>query len=445
MNIPLLGPVYLATMAKQAGYDVSIYNENIARRPIEADELAEADVLCVSCITSTVDRGKEIADRYRSVRALRGRKSRTMIGGIHASMIPQDVSKSFDQVVIGEAENIFLDLLANKKTDHIVHGERCDNLDALPYPDFSLIRGWNGKGHYPIMTSRGCPFDCTFCSVTKMFGRGYRVQSPARVLKEIERHPRGFIFFVDDNFAVNIDRSSEILDGMIAMKRKVQWSAQVRTDVTHNPEFVAKMKKAGCFVAHIGFESINEQSLLDMNKKQTVEDIRRSIEVFHENKIRVHGMFILGNDSELKEIFKATSRFAQKSRLDSVQYAALTPLPGTELFTRIVREGRLLHKQWSYYDGLHVVHNPKNMTPGDLQSGIIDCFKDFYSYSRAIAEAVRIVYKKIYVLLAVLRIMKRRPFLSSLILKIAGTSIIRAWTRENAVYLSYLKKAVAKA
>lgn len=441
MNIPLLGPVYLATIAKQAGYDASIFNENIMHRHISSAELAEADVLCVSCITSTIDRGKQIADIYRSVRALKGKKSRTIIGGIHASMIPQDVSRHFDQVVIGEAESVFLDILSEKNIEHIVRGARCDNLDSLPFPDYSLLKGWSGKGHLPVMTSRGCPYDCNFCSVTKMFGKGYRAQSPERVLRELEQLKRGFMFFVDDNFAVNIDRSAEILDGMRTLKIKRQWSAQVRTDITHKPEFIGKMKKAGCYVAHIGFESINEESLLDMKKKQTVDDISRSIEVFHANGIRVHGMFILGNDPDLKDVFKMTSEFAKKSRIDSVQFAVLTPLPGTELYSRIEHEGRLLHKQWSYYDGLHVVHSPKNMSAGDLQKGMIKCFSDFYSYSGAAMEALDIVYKGAISLAQAFAGGGKIPSLASMIIKIAGKNIIRQWTRENAPYISYLRKA----
>ena len=146
---------------------------------------------------------------------------------------------------------------------------------------------------------------------------------------------------------------------MLSTGFKRQWSAQVRTDVTHKPEFVAKMKKAGCKVVYVGFESINTESLLDMHKKQTVDDIRRSMEVFHKNNIMVHGMFILGNDPDTKDLFKTTARFCKETNIDYVQYAVLTPLPGTDLYTRLKNEGRLLHKQWSYYDGLHVVFSPE--------------------------------------------------------------------------------------
>jgi radical SAM superfamily enzyme YgiQ (UPF0313 family) len=447
MSIPLLGPVYLSTIAKQAGFDVSIINENILRRKITTSELVSADILCLSCITATIDRGKKIAYTYRALRAAKGKKSRVIVGGIHASMMPKDLSESFDQIIVGEAENIIVDILKGRITDHIVYGTKLDNLDTLPLPDYSLLQGWKGKGVVPVMTSRGCPYDCNFCSVTKMFGKGYRAQSPSRVLQETARFKqgRGFVFFVDDNFAVNFDRTNEILDGMVSTGFKRPWSAQVRTDVTHKPEFVAKMRKAGCKIVYVGFESINTESLLDMHKKQTVDDIRRSMEVFHKNNIMVHGMFILGNDPDTKELFKTTSRFCKEANIDWVQYSVLTPLPGTDLYARLKDEGRLLHKQWSYYDGLHVVFSPKNMTALELQKGMIECFSDFYSYANAInnalnagynvtASAVKALYQKVHF-----------PSLYPTFVKFAGNGIVKQWVRENAPYLSYLSKSSARA
>ena len=114
MTIPLLGPIYLATIADKAGYDATVINENILGREISSEELASVDILGLSCITTTVTRGKEIANEYRRIRKARGLESRTIIGGIHASMIPADVESHFDQIVVGEAENIILDVLSGK-------------------------------------------------------------------------------------------------------------------------------------------------------------------------------------------------------------------------------------------------------------------------------------------------------------------------------------------
>lgn len=159
MTIPLLGPVYLGTIAKAAGYHVEILNENVLGRPLSADELGDADVLCLSCVTATINRGKEIAAQYREVRAKAGRKSRALVGGIHASMIPDDVKDNFDQVITGKAESIILDLLSGNLTDPLIKGDKLRDLDTLPIPDFSLIREWEKMGVWPVMTSRGCPYE----------------------------------------------------------------------------------------------------------------------------------------------------------------------------------------------------------------------------------------------------------------------------------------------
>jgi radical SAM superfamily enzyme YgiQ (UPF0313 family) len=441
MSIPLLGPVYLATIAKNAGYHVSIFNENIAGRPIGDAELAAIDLLCVSCITATVERGKLIASHYRNARAAARRPSHAIIGGIHASMLPQDVAASFDQIVIGEAETILLDLIEGTVRDPVVHGERLEDLDSLPFPDYSLMGDFGKRRLRPVMTSRGCPFDCNFCSVTKMFGNAYRAQSPFRVLSEIMRLPPGTVFFVDDNFAVDMKRSNEIVDLMIARGFRNKWTAQVRTNVTHRPEFVAKMKKAGCKVVYVGFESINPQTLKDMNKAQTVEDIKRSIRVFHDNCINVHGMFILGSDADTREMFTETARFSKETGLDFVQYSVLTPLPGTEVFDRLAQEGRLLHRDWSYYDGLHVTFAPRQMSAKELQHGMLECFKDFYSYSNGVNDALdalafgtKAVFQNLY----------KQVYLRSLypsFIRFAGKNMLRQWIKENSHYLSYLGKS----
>jgi radical SAM superfamily enzyme YgiQ (UPF0313 family) len=441
MSIPLLGPVYLATIAKNAGYHVSIFNENIAGRPVSGAELECVDLLCVSCITTTVERGKLIASQYRDARACAHRPSRVIIGGIHASMLPQDVAANFDQIVIGEAETILLDLIEGVLRDPVVLGERLMDLDSLPFPDYSLMGDFGKRRLRPVMTSRGCPFDCNFCSVTKMFGNEYRAQSPSRVLSEIMRLPPGTVFFVDDNFAVDMKRSNEIVDLMIAKGFRNKWTAQVRTNVTHRPEFVAKMKKAGCKVVYVGFESINPQTLKDMNKAQTVEDIKRSIRVFHDNCIDVHGMFILGNDADTKDMFSETARFSRETGIDFVQYSVLTPLPGTDIFDRLVQENRLLHRNWSYYDGLHVTFAPKQMTAKELQHGMLECFKDFYSYSNGVSDALdalafgtKAVFKNLYT-----QAYPRSLYPS--FIRFAGKNMVRQWTKQNSHYLSYLGKS----
>ena len=435
MTIPLLGPVTLATIAKRAGYDASVVNENISGK-VGLRELRGIDMLCLTCLTSTVKRGKEIAKLFKSLNP----KGRTIIGGIHSSMTPNDVKDDFDQVIIGEGEDIILDLLAGKIKNKIIQGKPVENMDNIPIPDFRLLNGWQKMDTWPVMTPRGCPYNCNFCSVTEMFGRGYRVQSPERIIKEVSRYKKGHLFFADDHFAVDMKGKLELFRLMKEYGFNRKWSAQIRANVTKDEKFVSKMRSAGCKMVHVGFESINPESLKEMRKGQTPEDIKRSIEVLHDNGIRVHGMFMLGSDADTKKTFKKTSAFCNKMDIDYMQYTILTPLPGTEFFSKINNEGRLLHKDWNQYDGLHVVHKPKLMTPAELQQGMIDCFSDFYSYTKALRKSLELAADAAYASIKTTYTNTHFPSIRPLIMRVAGRKILKDWVEHNKGYLRYISK-----
>ena len=439
MTIPMLGPLYLATIADQAGYNVSILNENILGRKVVKKDLEDVDILCMSCMTATVDRGKTIADKYKKLRNSLGRESWTIIGGIHASMIPEDVVDHFDQVFVGEAEDKILDLLSGKDRSKIVKGDRIADLDLTPIPDFKLLKNWESMRSWPIMTSRGCPYDCTFCSVTAMFGQSYRVKSVDRVLEEIRSYDHNWFFFVDDHFVVKKKRTHEILDAIEKQNLKLRWSCQVRTELGRDPLLIKKMRRNGCRTVYVGFESINPKSLEEMNKRQTPDDIRQSIQVFRKSDINIHGMFMFGSDSEDKDIFRSTSEFCRKSGITTVQYMIMTPLPGTVLYKQLEKEGRLLHKKWEYYDAMHVVFQPKNFSTVELQKGMISCYSDFYSYTNAFNDGLNILFNS---LVAIGKRIYSRSYLPSpipAIMKIAGKHIVKSWVVNNKPYLDYLK------
>lgn len=435
MTIPLLGPLHLSTIAKRGGFDVSIINENLLRRKVDDSELKRADILCLSCITATVNRGHEIAGRYKQIRQNIGAPAKTIIGGIHASMLPEDPGPNFDQVVCGEAESIILPLLKGEFKERIVKGTRLKDLDSIPVPDFTLINNHSRINILPVMTSRSCPYHCNFCSVTRMFGKEYRTQSVPRVMEELLSYKKGMsIFFVDDNFAAIPSRTHQLLDQMIKSGFHRNWTAQVRTDASRDLEMVKKMKATGCQVVYIGLESINPGSLQKMQKKQSLEDIKRSISVFQSCGIQVHGMFMLGNDPDSHEIFQSTSSFSLKNHLDFVQYSVLTPLPGTELYDEICSQKRLLHKNWNLFDGLHVVFKPKQMSPAQLQSGMISCFKSFYSYTHAVKDLFFSGTKA----LKSLRLGQIGPTFYKTVIKLIGRSILNSWIHYNRAYLTYL-------
>lgn len=352
-------------------------------------------------------------------------------------MIPDDVKNDFDQIVCGEAESVIIKLINGSMKQKIIHCEPLDNLDMLPIPDFSLVKNFSSIKVWPVMTSRGCPHHCNFCSITKMFGKGYRTQSIERILEEITKYKSGWIFFVDDNFTALPSRSHRLLDEMIKINFSRPWTAQVRAETSNDIVLVRKMRKAGCHIVYIGLESINPNSLILMQKHQNLQDINNAISTFQKEGIHVHGMFMLGNDPDTNQIFSSTSHFCKQMRLNYVQYSILTPLPGTEVYESFEKSGRLIHKNWSLYDGLHAVFYPRQMSAFDLQCGMIKCFKSFYTYNNAVKDSF----------LASLSIFDKLKSQSSnfyhayypAFMKIVGKSILHNWIKNNSTYLQFLK------
>ncbi|MBN1550318.1 B12-binding domain-containing radical SAM protein [bacterium] len=440
MKIPLLGPLYLGTIAKENGFAVTILNENILKRHVSDPELEQADILCLSCITATINRGKTIAARYRDVRSRLDLRSKVIIGGIHASMLPEDVASHGDHIVVGEAEDIIVDVLNGAFKDQLIYSQPVENLNQLPIPDYSLIQGWKTMNVIPVMTSRGCPYNCNFCSVTEMFGHKYRWQSAQRVFDELIRIPSHVptVFFTDDHFTANANRTEELLNLMMKKGFKKRWNAQVRTEISKNPELVATMRKAGCRMVFVGFESINPQSLVSMHKNQSIEDITRTVKVFKKNDICVHGMFMLGNDPDTTEVFSTTTKFCKKTGIDTVQYTILTPLPGTKLFGEFVKQDRLLHTDWNFYDGLHVVFKPRNMTALQLQEGMVECFRQFYHYTNACNDAFNTLYQSAAALVKKMYKNAHFPSMMPMMMKILGKGVVSDWIARNRSYMKYL-------
>ena len=271
--------------------------------------------------------------------------------------------------------------------------EACPDLDKYPMPNFDLVCGSKKTkvdlSITPIMTSRGCPFGCNFCSVTRMFGRKYRFRSVDNVMEELHARKPEWIFFYDDNFAANTTHTKTLLKRMINEKITPNWMAQVRIDVAKDPELMDLMVQSNCKYVYIGLESINPKTLESLEKGQTKEDIEHAINVIQGRGIRIHGMFIFGADHDDPKTIRQTVKFAKKNNLSSVQFMILTPLPGTPVFEQMDREGRLLSKDWGYYDAHHVVFKPKKMNYLQLQKKTLSATLKFYSLPRILDKIDR--------------------------------------------------------
>jgi radical SAM superfamily enzyme YgiQ (UPF0313 family) len=415
--LPLLGPLYLGTILRDRGHEVKVFSEGVVgdvmygKSNTLRPELIQADVVGISTMTTTANRGYAIANEIRKANP----KSRIIFGGPHASMMYAEALEHGDAVVVGEAEDVILDVVEDPHRNGVVLGSAVEDLNSLPFPDFTLMDGLDRALSYvPISTSRGCPYDCTFCSVTKMFGRKYRFRDPDNILEEIRMRSRaGFdrFFFYDDNFAAHLGRTKRLLKGIAEENLIRKWTAQTRADIARNDELLDLMSRANCHAVLIGLESINPKTLEAYCKRQTVDDIKECISAVHHHGVNVHGMFVLGSDDDDMETIRQTVRFCRDAQVDTAQFSTLFPIPGTPLYDRLEGEERIFTKNWSLYDGAHVVFYPSEMTPLELMLGVRSAWSQFYGFN----------------------LRKLRTFLAS-------RYLLRKWKSTNRDYLRMLTK-----
>jgi len=393
--LPRLGTILLATILNNKGYNTQSFIEDIVAP--DWSKLEDADLICISSISSTANRAFQLAERFRKLGIP------VVLGGVHSTFLPDESLSYADYVVRGEGEETLVELVQHLEADRpldtikglsyrnssneIVHNPSRDlikDLNEAPIPNFGLVYKWAEKAKViPIATSRGCPFACRFCSVIPMFGRKYRFKSIDRILEEIRAAAshKCHVFFIDDNFAANKKRTKTLLRALIDNKIKLEWSAQVRTDIAKDEELLDLMKKAGCFSVYIGFESINPKTLDLYNKSQGLQDIEDAIKAVQKRSINIHGMFVLGSDTDDIETIRNTAVFAKKLDIDSIQFMMLTPLPGTPVFDELKSSGRLIHTDWSKYDAHHAVFEPKLMTAFELHVETLKAMSKFYSWA----------------------------------------------------------------
>jgi radical SAM superfamily enzyme YgiQ (UPF0313 family) len=401
--LPRLGPVILGTMLQSEGFDVEVLFEQI--EPVEAERINGADVVGITTTTSTAPRAYAYADLAR------GLGKPVVIGGPHATYAPREALAHADCVVLGEAEQVAPELfrrlamrapiddipgVATAESASLAHAPRPSSLDDLPIPNLGLVRGYDLKRrilHFsiaPVQASRGCPHDCSFCSVTGMFGHRFRFRSVEHVMEELRLHYRRkrSVFFYDDNLAANTRWFTELLERMATGLPGLTWSAQVRIEVARDAALLSLMRRAGCITVFVGIESVNPETLHAMNKHQSADEIKDAMAQFRRHRIPVHGMFVLGMDTDTPGSIRSTVSWAKHAGVSSAQFLIVTPFPGTRIYEELEQQGRILFTDWSLYDGHHVTFQPARMTPAELQTLQLEAHDSFYSRRRAFARVL---------------------------------------------------------
>ncbi len=383
-----LGLAYIAALTP-SDWDIRIIDENIEPLTFE-----DADLVGLTAMTSNAPRAYKISEKYRE------KGVRTVMGGIHASILYDEAIEYVDSVVIGEAESVWQNLIydfENNELKRFYRGERT-SLENLVTPRSDLYCDkYKSKGL--IQTSRGCPVDCEFCSVTTFNGGRYRQRPVEQVLGELEAIDSKLLFLVDDNILGYGEkaeaRAIQLFRGMKERRLNKRWGCQVGIDFANNPEVLKYAQEAGCCAVFIGFESLNEEVLQGARKvrnlKVGIENYKRVIKKIHDYGIGVIGAFLFGNDGDTKDVFQRTTEFILDSKMDAAQLTILTPLPGTRLYRRLYQEGRLLRTNypddWKYYDVTEVVFEPKHMTPDELREGVFEIYKHTTSRATSLKRA----------------------------------------------------------
>lgn len=358
-------------------HEVRVFDENIE----DIDYSWGADLVGISVRTIFAVRAYSIADRFRSMGV------KVVLGGIHPSMCTDEALLHADAVVVGEAEHVWAGLLDDAEKGRLKRvykaTEKID-LKKQPAPE----RGVLSMSRYfsdIVQTTKGCPFQCEFCSVFAFDGKDIRSKTVDQLLCEIKGINRdaGFkkksIFFADDNIISDRKFAREFFQSLKGLN--LNWSCQASINIAQDTEMLRLMKEAGCGAILVGFESVSQKNLAAMDKKINQRlDYAEAIKKIQSHGILVHGSFILGYDFDTAESFDELVAFIDESRLLMPLINILTPFPGTKLFQRFDEAGRITDKDWSRYDAKTVVFKPALMTAEELHKGYLSVIRRVYSF-----------------------------------------------------------------
>lgn len=372
VNLPLLAAL------TPDEHSVSIVDEAFA--PDNPGQ--EVDLVGITVLTNLASRAYAIADVYRK------RGVKVVMGGIHVTVCSAEALQHADAVVLGEAERTWPLVVNDAKHDRMqkmYRISRLSDLKELPIPERSFYPAFTDTPDFPVGTgveaSRGCPYDCEFCSISQVMGKKYRVRPVADIISEMEVIPSQNLFIVDDAIALDRKNAKILFSEMIPLKKR--WIGQATLSLAEDLELLKLMKRSGCFGLILGIESVdlgtqNRMRKISMMKINSADAIRR----FHGVGIPVMGSFIFGFDHEGKDIFDRTLEYSQKHHVDVVSLRILCPYPGTRLYARLLEENRLLEPEWwlkGYTEGT-LLFLPRGMTPDEFEKGWSRIVKSVISY-----------------------------------------------------------------
>ena len=336
----------------------------------------ECDLVGISCMTSNAPRAYELARQFKQ------RGKTVVFGGVHPTILPEEALLYGDSVVVGEAEGVWEQLLEDFQNGGLERKYHHPKPSLERYIPKKYGKSDQKKSFHaiPIMTTRGCPYNCEFCCVGDLYGKQIRHVPVSNVIREIEESQGKSFIFLDDNIIGKPKYAKELFRAMRPMK--IKWVGQSSISFVHDTELMKLAAESGCAALFFGVESVSEAQLKTMRKSiKEIYKIEEAIKKVMDLGINFHASMVFGFDNDTTSAFPDTLEFLQRNKVSSASLNILTPYPGTRIYQQFKSEGRLLTTNWRHYDHSTVVFRPKHMSPDELQAGTIWVKKEFSSMS----------------------------------------------------------------
>lgn len=361
---------------------ITIIDENLGVRDYAA--MPRPDLVGITAFTSQASRAYDVAGQFRRLGVS------VVMGGIHATMCRQEALRHVDSVVTGEAEGVWADVLDDVRRGRLKRTYAGQYVDMAKVPPARHDLLNQGYAFGAIQTTRGCPLDCSFCSVSAFNGKGYRHRPIDHVVRELQSIKEKWVLVVDDNLigtnTSHIKRAKELFRAMIRADLRKNWVAQATVNIADDEELLTLAAQAGCRGVFIGFESPTAQGLAEVGKKFNLlkgRDFRKSVQRIRRHNILVVGSFIMGLDADQPGIGARIASAARSYGLDILNTLFLTPLPGTRLWNRMKAENRIaagdFPRDWRYYTLGFPTARYKHFSWADILEEMKYCERHFYS------------------------------------------------------------------